>query len=150
MKANLHPHRKRVLSRVRAVARKARKQVKRLTSDSRPRSRNEPADPTLLALKREYARILSEIQQQEVLTQDHPSSGNHMADDATEVFEQTKNLALKEHLEQMLKQVERAMHRIEQGTYGICESCGALINPDRLNAMPYATLCLGCAKTAVR
>jgi DnaK suppressor protein len=70
--------------------------------------------------------------------------GNHMADDATEAFEQAKDLALRCNAEQLLTQVTDALERFEQGTYGICVHCAAEIDPARLKALPYATLCLRC------
>jgi DnaK suppressor protein len=70
--------------------------------------------------------------------------GNHMADDATEAFEQAKELALHQNAKQLLTQVTVALERFEQGTYGTCERCNAEIDPARLEALPYATLCLHC------
>ena len=70
--------------------------------------------------------------------------GNHMADDATEAFEQAKELALHENARQLLVQVTDALDRFDQGTYGTCERCNAEIDPARLEALPYATLCLRC------
>ena len=70
--------------------------------------------------------------------------GNHMADDATEAFEQAKELALHQNAKQLLAQVTNALDRFDQGTYGTCERCTAEIDPARLEALPYATLCLHC------
>jgi DnaK suppressor protein len=70
--------------------------------------------------------------------------GNHMADDASEAFEQAKELALHQNARQLLAQVTDALHRFDQGNYGICEQCNAEIDPARLKALPYATLCLRC------
>jgi len=70
--------------------------------------------------------------------------GNHMADDATAAFEQARELALRQNLERTLRQVEHALRRFERGTYGICEECGQEIDPERLQVLPYATLCLNC------
>jgi DnaK suppressor protein len=67
-----------------------------------------------------------------------------MADDATEAFEQAKDLALRQNAQQLLVQVTDALARFEQGTYGICESCREEIDPARLKALPYATLCIRC------
>lgn len=152
MKKKIQDQGKRVIRRVRAVAHKAKKTIIAERNLPRPPAelRLTPEQPLLIALKKEQDRLRGEIQRQEVLTQDHPTSGNHMADDASEVFEQTKNLALKHHLEKMLEQVELAMHRIEKGSYGVCEKCGGLISPERLQAMPSATLCVGCARAAPR
>jgi DnaK suppressor protein len=67
-----------------------------------------------------------------------------MADDATEAFEQAKELALHGNAKQLLNQVTDALDRFDQGTYGTCEQCAAEIDPARLEALPYATLCLRC------
>jgi DnaK suppressor protein len=106
--------------------------------------------PVLRALRRERRRLLEELQHQELLAQDHPTTGNHMADDASEVEEQSKSLALRRHLEGMLKEVDRAIARAGKGTYGICERCHHPISEERLKAMPAATLCIDCAKLQVR
>ena len=70
--------------------------------------------------------------------------GNHMADDATAAFEQAKELALRQNLERTLHQVEHALRRFERGTFGICEACGQGVGVARLNALPYARLCIRC------
>ncbi len=70
--------------------------------------------------------------------------GNHMADDASEAFEQAKELALHENARKVLVQVTDALEHIDRGTYGICDQCGTEIDPARLEALPYATLCLNC------
>jgi DnaK suppressor protein len=72
--------------------------------------------------------------------------GNDVADDATEAFEQTMNLALSESLEDTLNRVEDALRRFEDGSYGICQGCGRLIEWGRLEALPYARLCVECAQ----
>jgi RNA polymerase-binding protein DksA len=76
--------------------------------------------------------------------------GNHMADDATEAFEQAKELALHQNAKQLLSQVTDALRRFEEGTYGSCTLCGAEIDPARLRALPYATLCLHCQQRQKR
>jgi RNA polymerase-binding transcription factor DksA len=73
-----------------------------------------------------------------------------MADDATDLFEQEKGLALKRHLERMLEQVDAAVARAEKGTYGVCEKCGQPIDPERLKALPAATLCLADAQAETK
>ena len=76
--------------------------------------------------------------------------GNHMADDATIAFEQATELALRQNLERTLRQVDHALRRFDQGTYGICEECGREIDPDRLEVLPYATLCISCKRHRAR
>lgn len=70
--------------------------------------------------------------------------GNHMADDASDVFEQAKSLTLRRHLENLLAEVNEALHRLDDGTYGLCQVCGGAIDAARLDALPYASLCLRC------
>jgi DnaK suppressor protein len=45
-----------------------------------------------------------------------------------------------------LHQIERALQRLKQGTYGLCEACGGKIPVGRLNALPYTTLCIECQR----
>ncbi len=70
--------------------------------------------------------------------------GNHIADDATETFEQAKGVSLQRSEAELLEKVERALQHFEQGTYGICELCGIPIDRARLQAIPYALYCLSC------
>ncbi|MFH1775277.1 MAG: TraR/DksA C4-type zinc finger protein [Chloroflexota bacterium] len=65
-------------------------------------------------------------------------------EEATESFELEKRLALEKGLRNRLAEIEHALQEIEAGTYGRCESCGKPIDPDRLEALPQATLCMNC------
>ena len=67
---------------------------------------------------------------------------NHPAEDASELFLRERNLAISGDLRQELDDVERALIRIANGTYGFCEECGEPINPERLEARPAATYCI--------
>ena len=95
-------------------------------------------------LEAEQARLLAMIAQMEIESDDSLGYSNHMADDATEAFEQAKDLALLQNAERLLEQVRDALGRLDDGTYGKCESCGEKIDPARLEALPYVTLCLLC------
>ena len=63
---------------------------------------------------------------------------NHPADLASENFERSKEISLQEQSYNRLRQVEEALKRIEEGTYGICRRCGADIGRERLEALPEA------------
>ena len=67
---------------------------------------------------------------------------NHPADLATELFEREKDIALQVHNEDQLSQVNEALKRMEQGTYGICKTCNSEIPYDRLRAIPYTAFCI--------
>ena len=70
----------------------------------------------------------------------------HMADIGSDNFEQEFTLSLMANEEGTLGQIETSLERIEDGTYGKCEECGAKIPKTRLNAIPYAALCVKCAQ----
>jgi RNA polymerase-binding transcription factor DksA len=70
----------------------------------------------------------------------------HMADMGSDNFEQEFTLSLMENEGVTLEQIESSLERIEAGIYGQCEECGVKIPKARLNAIPYATLCVRCAE----
>lgn len=71
---------------------------------------------------------------------------NHPADMGTEQFERGKDLALNEHAEKELEDINEALHAIDEGTYGICTECGEDIPFERLQAMPETDRCVKHAK----
>jgi DnaK suppressor protein len=66
------------------------------------------------------------------------------ADSAQSTAERNKVLAVIERLRENLHDVNVALGKIEKGTYGVCERCGEAISPERLEAIPYARLCMSC------
>jgi RNA polymerase-binding transcription factor DksA len=66
----------------------------------------------------------------------------HQADVGTETFEREKDLSILENVESELADIDHALRRIAEGTYGTCEACGRPISEDRLEAMPAARLCV--------
>lgn len=78
----------------------------------------------------------------------HESTGelssydNHPADEGTELFERQKDLALNEHRELEIENIEKALEAIDKGTYGRCEVCGKEIPLERLEALPTTTFCI--------
>ena len=69
---------------------------------------------------------------------------NHPADTGSELFQTEKDLVLNSRDESTLKKINSALDNIHKGTYGICENCGAKIPLERLEAIPYTTLCPKC------
>ncbi len=65
-------------------------------------------------------------------------------EEATESLELEKRLALEKRVREQLAEVEYALHKFEEGTYGLCDSCGQPIDPARLEALPQAKLCMNC------
>jgi DnaK suppressor protein len=68
--------------------------------------------------------------------------GDHIADNATETFMRELDGGLEENAEHLLVEIDAALGRIESGTYGICVVCGKPIGEERLEAVPWATLCI--------
>jgi YteA family regulatory protein len=71
---------------------------------------------------------------------------NHLADTATETYDRELDYTLEENSEHVLGEIEAALTRIEGGTYGICTNCGEQIPEERLEALPWATLCIDCQR----
>src|SRR5512143_1753116 len=87
-------------------------------------------------LEDQQVRLIEEIKLIQIDGRDNLGYGNHQADDANDAFEQTKELSLLQNSERLLAQVQAALARFEQGTYGLCERCGKEIDPARLQALP--------------
>src|ERR1700758_2180823 len=77
-------------------------------------------------------------------------AGDDQADVGAKTFEREHELALTHNARELLAQNERAIARIESGTYGTCESCGEAIGKARLQAFPRATLCVRCKQREER
>lgn len=69
---------------------------------------------------------------------------SEQADEASAVAEYDRNQAMLENDRMLERRIEAALERLDAGKYGICERCGKPINPRRLEALPYVTLCVDC------
>jgi len=100
-------------------------------------------------LQSEYDESLTEITE---LQRDRlaDSAGDDQADAGTKTFEREHEMSLANNARDMLDQIERALAKIEDGTYGVCESCGNAIGKGRLQAFPRATLCVSCKEREER
>jgi len=65
-------------------------------------------------------------------------------EEATETLELETRLALEKRVRDQLAEIEHALAKFEDGTYGLCDLCGQPIDPARLEALPQANLCLNC------
>jgi len=101
----------------------------------------------------ERTRLLAELEEIESRTArtsdaeratELSSYEDHPADLASETFEREKDLAIAESVESLLNQVNTALEKVERGTYGTCDACSRPIKKARLQALPFATLCLEC------
>jgi YteA family regulatory protein len=71
---------------------------------------------------------------------------NHPADIATEVYERSRDVAQHDRLVHRVEAIDVALARFEQGEYGICEHCGQQIPLERLEVLPYTTVCTECSR----
>ena len=97
------------------------------------------------ALLAERARLLEELG--EPIESPGQMTYGSQAAAASHVFEQQRDLALRDRSRVELHRVDTALRRIDDGTYGICVTCGKSIAPERLEAIPWAAQCIGCART---
>ena len=100
------------------------------------------------ALARERARLLEELG--EPIEGPGQMTYGSQAAAATHVFEQQRDLALRDSERLALRHVEEAIVRLDAGTYGTCIDCGRAVATERLTAIPWARHCIDCARTAPR
>jgi len=72
------------------------------------------------------------------------------ADAGTATFEREKDLSIENNVRDLLQKIERALKRIEAGTYGVCDVCGKPIEKARIKALPYVDLCIKDAQARSR
>jgi len=75
-----------------------------------------------------------------------PMTYGSQAAAATQVFEQQRDLALRDRARQHLEQVDAALARLDAGTFGTCIRCGRAIAAERLEALPWAAHCIDCRR----
>ena len=96
-------------------------------------------------LQREIETISSHELSADVFQADETDAvDQHPADDASELFEREKNLSVLQTLEVSRQEVEDALRRLDEGTYGTCERCGKPIPEKRLRALPEARYDVDC------
>jgi len=100
-------------------------------------------------LESERKHLVQELEQ--LMASAHPTDERREGspfgkreEEATETSELEKRLALEGRARGLLAEVEHALEKFEQGTYGLCDKCGQPIIPERLEALPQASLCLKC------
>jgi len=74
------------------------------------------------------------------------SFDNHLADVATATYMRELDYTLEDNTEHVIAEIDAALRRIDEGTYGTCIRCGTTVAEERLEAMPYATMCIECKR----
>jgi len=108
------------------------------------------SDKVRVFLEKEKKRIQDELAEL-TSSAEHPmderregSPFGKREEEATESMELEKRLAIEERLKSLLAEVDRALQKMDQGTYGVCDICNTKIDPARLEALPQAILCINC------
>ncbi len=112
------------------------------------KQRQKGYKPRLLALRKRLIEDVASAEQalrDDILSPgDHSASRMHPGDQDVEGLDE--QLAIAQNEEQLLEQVEGALQRIEDGTFGKCQGCNREISQERLEAIPYAARCIQCAQ----
>ena len=107
------------------------------------------------AERQELAAQLTTIEDQAFAATQSDMSGDvgvddESADAGTATFEREKELSIEQNVRDLIQKIDRALKRIEDGTYGICEVCGKPIEKARIKALPYVDLCIKDAQARSR
>jgi DnaK suppressor protein len=108
----------------------------------------ESARKSLLArqveLRDDLERVSEEIRSIGIEEGREGGVGNHPADDGSSVMEGERLTTISGNLHEALMQIDSALERIEDGTFGICQRCKQEIGAERLEAFPYVAYCINC------
>jgi len=107
----------------------------------------------LLEERRRVERAIANLREDHPGTSDDEAeeiSDNHVAETAAVTLDRELDYTLEENSGQVLAEIDAALKRIEDGTYGICTACGTAIAPERLEAYAWASLCIDDARKAER
>ncbi|CAB4890344.1 MAG: DNA-binding protein [Actinobacteria bacterium] len=107
------------------------------------------------SLKQDITRLEAELVNAEIgladlIRDSGDGAGDDQADAGSKTFEREHEMSLANNAREMLQQVNHAIARLDDGTYGACEVCGKPIGKYRLQAFPRATLCLVCKQAEER
>lgn len=121
-----------------------------LMESEHARTRLDEERERLQALKDEYNAEGLHDETEDASLGELSSLDQHQADVGTETFNRERDLSILEQVETELGDVEHALRRLDDGTYGTCEACGKPIPDERLEALPAARFCLADQAVAER
>lgn len=108
----------------------------------------ERLESDIAAARREIRQVQEQVAER--LQDPVEGAGDDPADSGAKAFEREHELALAYNTRDLLAASERAIERMDAGTYGVCDSCGRPIGKARLQAFPRATLCVTCKQREER
>ncbi len=97
-------------------------------------------------LQEQLEQALIELKQLDARLQQKAEYGPGKGDPA--IYEWELTLAMRQQAQTRVETIRQALHKCAEGRYGLCERCGQLIDPERLEILPLTTLCIKCARSA--
>lgn len=94
----------------------------------------------LLDMKRQLGLSLKSVSDDVKTSEESKGYSQHQADEGTDDFGQTISIEVSSQEQGIVRQIDRALEKIDEGTYGVCDVTGDPIPPKRLEAVPYATM----------
>lgn len=95
-------------------------------------------------LTKDLAEAQEQLEQVQRQLEEKPEFG--LGTGSTGAFTWEMALARRERIEERIAELEEALERFQEGTYGVCETCGKPIDPERLEIVPTANQCIDCAR----
>ncbi len=115
-----------------------------------------PSDEDLDAIRTALETLRDDTRQRLAALTERPELGaaqgfgKRIGDGTTEAVRRLTDIGVGDSLERVLARAERALAKLDDGTYGVCDSCGGPISPGRLRALPDGVLCVTCASAQRR
>lgn len=114
----------------------------------------DKARERLLAERERLEHEVEEFEEEFSLSMEDATDENtydqHMADVAAPMYTRELDMSLEGNARRMIEKIDRALEKLEEGTYGVCDNCGQPIGEGRLEVAPHATLCIECSRKLER
>jgi RNA polymerase-binding transcription factor len=101
-------------------------------------------------LGREIADLDADLSESLEDSSEESPYDQHLAETAGVTLDREIDLTLEENARAAIAQIDRALQKLERGSYGACDKCGSAIGEERLKAAPFATLCIECKRREER
>jgi DnaK suppressor protein len=101
-------------------------------------------------LSREIADLDADLSESLEESSEESPYDQHMAETAAVTLDREIDLTLEENARAAIAQIDRALDKLENGDYGVCDKCGKPIGDERLKIAPFATLCIECKRLEER
>ena len=112
---------------------------------ARTRTKTNPYQPFIDSLRKKQHQLLDSYQRDKAAGNAQPDDGiQDLADKAASAYSKELNFSLSDGERNLLMQIEEALARIDEGTFGICTNCGNQIGEKRLQAVPWTPYCIDC------